>query len=203
MLGKRNDPGHVGGGRKKKNTDTQTLQYPKGFVMGEMKAAPAATREPIGEAGPVGPEAPGPVGPQAPGPVGPQAPGPDPRTAELEYDRARTDLQMEIAALRQDLARYGFRFADMKEAAPQSEKTRDLCRDVICYLLLEGRMPQIRRDGHLPMGEVCTALNISHKKIEPHQRYILAACEILDGDFPYLREFLGETRAQLRGEQGE
>ena len=117
-----------------------------------------------------------------------------------EPNRKKEALRLEIAALQQILQKYGFGFMEMKESAPKSIKTREVCREVVCFLLEEDQMIAVRRDRHLPMQIISDSLHISSKKIERHRKYILAVCEILDGDFPYLSEFLGETRAMLRGE---
>ena len=115
-------------------------------------------------------------------------------TSGLEEDPVR----MEIEELEQRLANYGFGFAEMKADAPGEGAPRKLCRRVSCLILAEGEMPRIRREKHIPMREICEELDISPKKITPHERYILAVCEILDGDFPYLSEFFAVTREQLR-----
>ena len=107
-------------------------------------------------------------------------------------------VRMEIEELEQRLANYGFGFAEMKVDAPGEGAPRKLCRRVSCLILAEGEMPRIRREKHIPMREICEELDISPKKITPHERYILAVCEILDGDFPYLSEFFAVTREQLR-----
>ena len=107
-------------------------------------------------------------------------------------------VRMEIEELEQRLANYGFGFAEMKADAPGEGAPRKLCRRVSCLILAEGEMPRIRREKHIPMREICEELDISPKKITPHERYILAVCEILDGDFPYLSEFFAVTREQLR-----
>ncbi len=115
-------------------------------------------------------------------------------------ERDRLNMRLEIETLQQTLSAYGFGFAEMKEAAPSSEKTRKNCREVACMLLKENLMPGVRREKHLPMQDIKRKLDISPKKIERHRKYIIAVCEILDGDYPYLSEFLGETRAMLRAE---
>lgn len=125
------------------------------------------------------------------------------KVASDDPNRERTNMRLEIEALQQTLSKYGFGFAEMKEAAPSSIKTRENCRKVTCFVLREGLMPRVRREKHLPIQEIKNRLNISPKKIERHRKYIIAVCEILDGDYPYLSEFLGETRAKLRGQKKE
>lgn len=109
----------------------------------------------------------------------------------------QSGIRLEIDALQKVLQAYGFGFAEMKDGAPASKKTRQICREAVCFLLEEGQMEYLRKKRHLPMQNICDYLQISPKKIERHRKYIIAVCEILDGDFPHLAEFLGETRAML------
>ncbi len=120
------------------------------------------------------------------------------QVAAAGANQDRENLLEEIAALQQSLQKYGFGFKEMKDAAPKAGKTQDICREAVCLILREGLLPRIRKERHLPMGEICGRLRISSKKLERHRKYIIAVCEILDGEYPYLSEFLGETRDRLR-----
>ena len=116
---------------------------------------------------------------------------------ETARERERKILQREIASLQQALKKYGFGFPEMRDAAPKSDKLREQCREVTCVILHEGMLEGLRRDKRLPLKEICDDLDIPALKIEEHRKYIIAVCEILDGDYPYLSEFLGETRERL------
>ena len=116
---------------------------------------------------------------------------------ESTRERERRILKREIAALQQALQKYGFGFPEMRDAAPKSDKVREQCREVTCVILHEGMLEGLRRDNRLPLKEICDDLDIPALKMEEHKKYIIAVCEILDGDYPYLSGFLGETRERL------
>ena len=116
---------------------------------------------------------------------------------ESTRERERRILKREIAALQQALQKYGFGFPEMRDAAPKSDKVREQCREVTCVILHEGMLEGLRRDNRLPLKEICDDLDIPALKMEEHKKYIIAVCEILDGDYPYLSGFLGETQERL------
>ena len=64
-------------------------------------------------------------------------------------------------------------------------------------ILHEGMLEGLRRDNRLSLKEICDDLDIPALKMEEHKKYIIAVCEILDGDYPYLSGFLGETQERL------
>ena len=116
---------------------------------------------------------------------------------ESTRERERRILKREIATLQQALQKYGFGFPEMRDAAPKSDKVREQCREVTCVILHEGMLEGLRRDNRLPLKEICDDLDIPALKMEEHKKYIIAVCEILDGDYPYLSGFLGETQERL------
>lgn len=117
--------------------------------------------------------------------------------AELQQKLARNDrdasrtVRDEIEALGAELDRYGFSFFDLAEASPKAEKTKRCCARAVNWMLaLAERVAQMRRTRSLPVAVMSKALEIARKIIERHRRYIIAATEILDGDYPQLAEYL-------------
>ena len=55
-------------------------------------------------------------------------------------------------------------------------------------------MRQMRKNGALPVKELCQRSGAHKKLLEHHRRYIIAAAEILDGDYPHLAEYLRYVR---------
>lgn len=104
-------------------------------------------------------------------------------------------LRDEIEAVQEDLSRYGFSFADLVECSPKSEKTRNACATAIRAMMdnaeLLGRM---RDTTALPMKDLSRASGINRKVLDRHRRYIIAATEILTGDYPHLAEYLRFVR---------
>ena len=100
-------------------------------------------------------------------------------------------IRDEIEALGAVLSEYGFSFFDLAEASPKASKTKHCCARVVNWMLaLVERILNMRKTHSLPVATISKALEIARKIIERHRRYIIAATEILDGDYPYLAEYM-------------
>ena len=100
-------------------------------------------------------------------------------------------IRDEIEALGAVLSEYGFSFFDLAEASPKASKTKHCCARAVNWMLaLVERILNMRKTHSLPVAAISKALEIARKIIERHRRYIIAATEILDGDYPYLAEYM-------------
>ena len=100
-------------------------------------------------------------------------------------------IRDEIEALGDVLSEYGFSFFDLAEASPKASKTKHCCARAVNWMLaLVERILNMRKTHSLPVSAISKALEIARKIIERHRRYIIAATEILDGDYPYLAEYM-------------
>ena len=125
------------------------------------------------------------------------------RVAMESMARAReeTATRDEIEAMQQTLGTYGFSFFDLAECSPKARKTKEACARVIRALLADAAlMGHMRRTGNLPVTALCGAADVSRKILENHRRYIIAAAEILDGDYPHLAEYLRFVKKGLDAE---
>lgn len=97
----------------------------------------------------------------------------------------------EIAEMQGILQQYGFSFFDLADASPKTEKTKRSCaqavRTLIASVIL---MAQMRLKRLLPIRELSEASGVIRKLLERHRKYIIAAAEILDGDFPILSGYM-------------
>ena len=106
-------------------------------------------------------------------------------------------VREEIEELGEVLQAYGFSFFDLAEASPRAEKTRKCCARAVNWMLaLAERILQMRARHSLPVAAISAALAIARKILERHRRYIIAATEILDGDYPYLAEYMDYIRKE-------
>lgn len=97
----------------------------------------------------------------------------------------------EIEAMAGILKGYGFSFFDVAEASPKTARTRGFCARAVNWMLdLVERILRMRSRRSLPVREISSECDISQKVVDRHRRYIIAATEILDGDFPRLSEYL-------------
>lgn len=112
------------------------------------------------------------------------------KLVQAEFDASR-GVREEIEALGGVLQAYGFSFFDLAEASPRAEKTRRACARAVNWMLAAvERLLNMRRTRSLPVSAISKALEIARKLIERHRRYIIAATEILDGDYPKLSEYM-------------
>ena len=101
----------------------------------------------------------------------------------------------EVDAMADLLKEYGFSLFDLAEVSPRSKKTRGCCARAIAWMLEQpARVSKMRQRHTLPVMELSTACEISHRIVDRHRRYIIAATEILGGDFPHLAGYLREMK---------
>ena len=113
----------------------------------------------------------------------------------MELAETKEALKDEIEAMQQILQGYGFSFFDLADCSPKAQKTKKGCFAVIGVLSGdEALMNKMRRTGALPAKELCSRSGASPKLLEKHRRYIIAAAEILYGDFPQLGEYLKDGK---------
>ncbi len=106
-------------------------------------------------------------------------------------------LRLEIEAANAVFRSYGFSFYDLAACSPKSEKTRRSCAIAVGYLLEHPLlMRQLRDSKRLLIDTIAKNCSIPRKILERHRKYIIAAVEILYGDYPYLAEYLKYIRKE-------
>ncbi|MBQ3921568.1 MAG: RNA polymerase subunit sigma [Firmicutes bacterium] len=150
------------------------------------------------------------VGPDAfDEPEGEDGEGPDPAALEVrrklaeEQPRdpkdAAAEAREEIAAAQELLKPYGFSFYDLAESSPKAEKTKRACAMAVKALLKDtALLSRMKSAKALPMKELEAESGVARKILDRHRRYIIAAAEILSGDYPVLAEYLGYIRKILK-----
>lgn len=122
------------------------------------------------------------------------------KVAEASLAASETDpaalARAEIGEMQAVLSDYGFSFFALTECSPKAGKTRDACALALRVLLADpALMAGMRRSRTLPMKELSAASGVSRKVLDRHRRYVIAAAEILSGDFPVLSGYLSFVRA--------
>lgn len=111
-----------------------------------------------------------------------------------------TPIRDEIEAMQQILGKYGFSFYDLVDASPKADKTKRACAAAVEVLLKNKHLFEtMHGSGALPMKELCEISGISRKILERHRKYIIAAAEILNGEYPLLKEYMSGIRKQPEG----
>lgn len=115
----------------------------------------------------------------------------DQMDAFLAPDDHSDMLRLEIEMLGQTLKAYGFGFLDIADQSPKANKTQRSCAAAVRHLLGDGaQRSRMRASGRLPVSVLHKATGVSKKTLERHRNYIIAAVEILSGDYPGLSEYL-------------
>ncbi len=105
--------------------------------------------------------------------------------------RAREEIQ-EVKEL---LAGYGFDYFALAQDSPKAEKTRLHCARAVQALLEDASLRESTRSRKkLPMGELARRCGVPKKILDRHRKYLIAAMEILDGDFPIMSGYLEHLR---------
>ena len=100
-------------------------------------------------------------------------------------------LKLEIEALTQVLGTYGFSFMDLVECSPKAKKTRRACAEAAKYLLHQPLLLRgMRASRQLPLKIIEKNTEVPRKILERHRKYLIAAVEILNGEYPYLSDYL-------------
>mgnify|MGYP002622813342 CR=1 FL=1 len=105
----------------------------------------------------------------------------------------------EIEAVQQILAPYNFSLFDLSDCSPKAEKTRVHCAAAVNALLDDRELfDSMREKRTLPMKDLVNACKVSKKILDRHRRYIIAAAEILNGDYPLMHEYMSFIRTSLK-----
>lgn len=111
------------------------------------------------------------------------------------YTPESSSLQDEIQAISLILKKYGFTFFDLVECSPKSEKTKKSCALAINYIIEDRNIiEKMRKTLLLPIKEIKDNAGVPRKILERHRKYIIAAVEIMDGDFPQIAEYMAYIR---------
>ena len=108
------------------------------------------------------------------------------------------NLKLEVEAIGQVLESYGFTFMDLVECSPKAKKTKTACGKAVSYLLNKPVLiTEMRSSKQLPNKIIEKNAGIPRKILERHRKYIIAAAEILHGDYPYLSDYLSYIREDV------
>lgn len=106
-------------------------------------------------------------------------------------------VQLEIAALNDIFSNYSFSFMDLTDCSPQARKTKSACAKAINYVLDNPIiMNELKSKRQLPLITIEKNGKVPRKILERHRKYIIAAIEILSGEYPILAEYLRYIREE-------
>ena len=101
------------------------------------------------------------------------------------------DLKDEITALTKELQGYGIDLFDLPASAPQTDKTRTACRDLIRAFFLPPPLTEaLKRTGNLPVRELMKRTGTKRKLIDRHRKFLLASVLVKAGDYQGIGEYI-------------
>lgn len=117
--------------------------------------------------------------------------------AEQVSRQDNNDLKYEIEAANMSFSEYGFSFFDLSECSPRALKTKKACAEAVNYMLRnEPSIKELRTTKQLPLKIIEKNTHIPRKILERHRKYIIAAIEILSGEYPYLSDYMRYIREE-------
>lgn len=106
-------------------------------------------------------------------------------------------LKEEIEAIGVVFAGYGFSFMSLTECSPKAEKTKKACAQAVRYLIDNPLLlREMRVVKQLPGKMIEKNAGVPRKILERHRKYIIAAAEIITGDYPCLAEYMRFIREE-------
>jgi len=101
----------------------------------------------------------------------------------------------EIEAINKEFLKFRFTFYDLANCSPKSQKTKEACKTAVLFILDN---PIIRNEIYqtkqLPIKIIQKKTDLPRKLLENHRKYIIAALEILSGEYPMLAQYMSFIR---------
>ncbi|MEL7649206.1 MAG: RNA polymerase sigma-I factor [Sedimentibacter sp.] len=107
-------------------------------------------------------------------------------------------IKLEISLVNEIFEAYGFSFMDLTECSPKADKTKRACGKVVAYMIKNPILiSEMKVKKQLPLNLIEKNTKVPRKLLERHRKYIVAAVEIMSGDFPYLASYMRYIREEL------
>ena len=112
---------------------------------------------------------------------------------------ASTGLRDEILAINEKMGEFGFRFYDLTECSPRQEKTKRDCADAIRLILSSpALLLELEKTHKLPIKSLSASSGIPRKTLDRYRKYLIMAVLVLNGDYPFLQEYLKFMKEESR-----
>ncbi len=104
----------------------------------------------------------------------------------------------EIGILSDVLKGYDIEFFDLVKVSPKAGKTKVVCGKIVNYILSDKViLAELKSKKTLPAKKISETLNVPLKILDKHRKYIIAAVEILSGEYPILSAYLQPIRKEI------
>ncbi len=110
---------------------------------------------------------------------------------QYEKDRINEERRSEIIDFNSCLAEFGLSFAELAEVSPKHADSREILIGVSRTLAEDVQlMRMLIVKKLLPIKELLSMVDVSRKTLERNRKYIIAIALLLNGPYPYLRDYL-------------
>lgn len=107
------------------------------------------------------------------------------------------DLKLEIETANQAFSKYGFSFFDLTNCSPRANKTKISCAKAVNFMIENPLLiEELHTTKQLPLKIIEKKAKVPRKTLERHRKYIIAAIELLSGEYPNLAEYLQYIRKE-------
>jgi len=118
--------------------------------------------------------------------------------AEQVSQESNSTIRLEIEAANDAFSHYGFSFYELTNCSPQAKKTKLSCAKAVAFLFHNPLLiTEIHNSKQLPLKIIEKNAKVPRKILERHRKYIIAAVEILSGEYPNLVEYLRYIREEI------
>lgn len=108
-----------------------------------------------------------------------------------------SSIKDEIEAVNKIFLLYGFSFMDLAKCSPHAEKTKSACAKAVLYIMNnEIVLKELISTKKLPIKIIEKNTKVPRKIIERHRKYIIAAIQILSGEYPELAQYMRYIREE-------
>ncbi len=108
-------------------------------------------------------------------------------------------LKFEIEAANEAFSNYGFSFLDLSNCSPKAQKTKLSCAKAVFYILNNPVLIyELQSSKQLSLKIIEKNSKVPRKILERHRKYIIAAVEILSGEYPNLSYYFRYIREEIK-----
>lgn len=117
---------------------------------------------------------------------------------QVSQENNQNSINLEISAINDVFLNYGFTFFDLADCSPHAKKTKISCAKAVNFMLNNRLLTiEMSKSKQLPLKIIEKNAKVPRKILERHRKYIIAAIEILSGEYPKLAEYLRYIREEI------
>ena len=92
-----------------------------------------------------------------------------------------------------------YSFYDLTECSPRQEKTKRDCADAVRLILSSpALLLELEKTHKLPIKSLSASSGIPRKTLDRYRKYLIMAVLVLNGDYPFLQEYLKFMKEESR-----